>query len=101
MIGAELLAKTLPAIFEGKVVPQAQDESQATNCAKIKKENGQIDLLGNAKENYNKYRAYFGWPGIFFFKDSKRMKITKAKYENDTFIIERVIPEGKKETEYK
>jgi hypothetical protein len=58
------------------------------------------DLDSNAKANYNKYRAFYGWPGTYFFKNNKRIKITKAKYENDSFIIERVIPEGKKEISY-
>ena len=38
------------------------------------------------KELYNKYRAFAGWPGIYFFKNGKRIKITKAKYENDNLI---------------
>ena len=54
--------------------------------------------------NYNKYRAFTDWPGVYFFveKDNKkiRIKIKQARYENDSFIIERVIPEGKKEMSY-
>ena len=46
------------------------------------------------------YRAYYGWPRIYFMKDGKRHIVTSARYENSTFIIERVIPEGKKETNY-
>lgn len=100
-IGANLLIEKLPDIFENKITPIAQDESQVTYCTKIKKEDGLINPDGNSIENYNKYRAYQGWPGVYFFKDGKRIKITKAKYENDSFIIERVIPEGKKETTWK
>lgn len=100
-IGGELLSQILPDIKEKKIEGKIQNESDATFCKKIKKEDGEIDPNGNAKENWNKYRAYLGWPGVFFFKDGKRIKITKARYENDSFIIERVIPEGKKEIEYK
>lgn len=103
-IGGELLSTKLPGIFEGKIIPKAQDESGATFCNKLKKEDGLIDLSGNAKINYNKYRALVGWPGTYFFihKEGKdiRVKIKNARYENDSFIIERVIPEGKKETDY-
>ncbi len=100
-IGGELLCKTIPSIINKNINPKIQDESQATFCKKIKKEDGEINPNGNAKENWNKYRAYFGWPGVFFFKDDKRIKITKAKYENNSFIIERIIPEGKKEIDFK
>ncbi len=83
---------------------EIQDESQATYCGKIKKEDGEIDPNGDDRLNYNKYRAFYGWPGIFFFveKNGKRIrvKITQARFENNTFIIEKVIPEGKKETDY-
>src|SRR3989344_4795377 len=67
---------------------------------KIKKEDGLIDLEDNAVKNYNKFRAYAHWPRTFFFKDGKRIIITKAKLENDKFIIEKILPEGKKETKY-
>ncbi|MCE9517689.1 methionyl-tRNA formyltransferase [Candidatus Nomurabacteria bacterium] len=100
-IGAELLVSLLPKIQSKEITPSVQDESKATHCSKIKKEDGQIDPNGDAHINYNKYRAFEGWPGIYFFKDNKRIKITKARLENEKFIIERVVPEGKKETDYK
>ena len=63
-----------------------------------------IDIDGNPTENYNKYRAFMDWPGVYFFKETNdtktRIKIKKARYENDSFIIERVVPEGKKEMDY-
>jgi methionyl-tRNA formyltransferase len=103
-IGADLLLQLLPDIQAGIIEPQDQDETRATYCTKIKKEDGLIDLTGDAIHNYNKYRAYRGWPGVYFFVDrhgkNTRVKITKARYENDSFSIERVIPEGKKEIEY-
>ena len=71
---------------------------------KIKKEDGEIDLSENQMKIWNKYRAFYGWPGVFFFteKNSKRLriKITEATYENNSFIVKRVVPEGKKEISY-
>ena len=87
--------------IDGNIEFKTQDESQATFCKKIKKEDGEIDPeSNNATLNWNKYRAYFGWPGVFFFKNNKRIKIIEAIYENDSFVIKRVIPEGKKEISY-
>lgn len=102
--GAQLLSKVLPSIIKREIDPKPQDEPRATYCGKIKKEDGEIDIKGNAKENYNKYRAFSGWPGVYFFinKNGKqtRVKITEAKYKDNSFIIERVVLEGKKETDY-
>ncbi len=101
-IGAELLADTIPSWVYGNIVPTEQDHAEATRCKKINKEDGEIKLDDDAKLNYAKYRAYFIWPGIYFFDEhGKRVKITKARFEKGEFIIERIIPEGKKETDYK
>lgn len=100
--GGNLLCSILPKIEHIEKKPQ--DESQATYCKKINKEDGEINLESNSKENYNKYRAYYGWPGTFFYtqkRDKKlRVKIKEASYENDSFVIKRVTPEGKKEVTY-
>lgn len=103
-LGANLLIRELPNIMSGNINPKQQLEKDATFCTKIKKENGEIDISGDGWLNYNKYRAFYGWPGVYFFslKNGKkiRVKIMKAKYENNSFIIERVIPENKKEMSY-
>lgn len=99
-IGADLICKILPNIINKNIEGKIQNENDATFCKKIKKEHGEIDPNDNAKDNWNKYRAYFGWPGVFFFEDNKRIKITKAKYENGEFIIQRIIKEGGKEIDY-
>jgi len=98
-IGSNLLVKVLEENnFEGK----DQDESQMTHCGKIKKEDGIVNpTTDNPQELWNKYRAYFGWPGIYFMdSNGKRIKITKARFEEHKFIIERVIREGKPESTY-
>ena len=97
-IGGDLLVKTLQTPFATGV---KQDESQATYCKKIKKEDGLVDL-GAELPNvlYNKFRAYAFWPRIFFFKDNKRIIITDAELKDGKFIIKKVLPEGKKEIKY-
>ncbi|MCW9054647.1 MAG: methionyl-tRNA formyltransferase [Candidatus Pacebacteria bacterium] len=99
-LGAKLLIDTLPYFEAGNTTPTPQDDSAATYAPKIKKEEGEISLNAPAQENWNKYRAYKEWPGVFFFKDDKRVKVTDASLEGDTFTIKRVIPEGKKEMDY-
>ena len=113
-IGGELLVKTLntytPTLLplakgevpkaEGVFQLTPQDESQATYCKKIKKEDGLIDLNDNPIKNYNKFRAYATWPRTYFFLGEKRIIITDAKLENGIFKILKIIPEGGKETKY-
>ena len=108
-IGGELLVKILKTFslrpgsehspFAGG---EEQDETQATFCKKIKKEDGLIDLEAELPNVlYNKFRAYVAWPRTFFFKNGKRIIITKARLENNKFIIEKIIPENGKEMDYK
>lgn len=103
-MGGELLARTLPAFESGTATYTPQDHAKASRCRKIPKEARELDPSGDPQENWNKYRAYAEGPGTHFFieRDGRRIrvKIKKARFENGRFIIERVVPEGKKETDY-
>jgi methionyl-tRNA formyltransferase len=135
-IGGELLVKfletlsvlsdTSPSLRKrlggGKFIEQ--NETQATYCKKIKKEDGLVDLATEPpSELYNKFRAYAEWPRTYFFTKSldafvngpaerseknrgpeqkhqvQRIIITEAKLEDGKFVIKKIIPEGKKEIE--
>lgn len=98
MVGSELLLKTLPAYLNNEIIPIEQDETLATHCKKISKADSEIKLSDSDISKWQKYRAYFGWPGIFYFDEKgKRIKITEASFEEGKFIIKKIIPEGKKE----
>lgn len=99
-LGANLLIETLPKIFTNQVSFREQNESEATYCTKIKKEDGLIDLNDDSIKNYNKFKSYYAWPKTFFFINNKRVIIKDATLENGKFIIKKVIPEGKKEINY-
>lgn len=103
-IGAQLLVDILPEFEAGALTPVPQNHAEATKCGKIAKEDGLLDLAGDSRKNWNKYRAYAESPGTYFFveKNGKQMrvKIKTARFENGTFTPERIVPEGKKETLY-
>lgn len=103
--GGKLLAETLPQWIEGKITPQEQNHNEATFTKKITKEDGFIDLDAEPYQNLLKIRAYEGWPGTHFFtqKNGKqiRVKIIDAELKEGKLNITRVIPEGKKEMDYK
>lgn len=101
-IGGELLVNILNQANSGEgsafATAKEQDESKSSHCGKTKKEDGLIDPLSDDPEIiWRKYRAYQPWPGLYFMQNGKRVKITAARFENGKFIIERAIPEGKKE----
>ncbi len=103
-IGAQLLVATLPKIIRGEIFPREQDETLATHCGKIQKADAEIDIHGDQALAHRKYRAYKEWPRAFFFteKDSKplRVIITQAHFADEKFVIEKVLPEGKKEMSF-
>ncbi|MBP6860395.1 MAG: methionyl-tRNA formyltransferase [Candidatus Pacebacteria bacterium] len=103
-LGADTLIEALPAFVAGTALFTPQDETLATHCGKISKEARELDLSADAKENWNKYRAYAEGPGTHFFmeRDGKRIrvKIKKASLRNGQFVVERVVPEGKNEMDF-
>ena len=46
------------------IEPKKQNTSQVSHCKKISKEDGQV-YFDNAKDVYQKFKAYKYWPGIF------------------------------------
>jgi methionyl-tRNA formyltransferase len=98
--GARLFADILPGWVEGNIEAKPQDESQATFCTKIKKEDGLLDLNGDPKKNYLKFLAFQGWPSTYFFENDKRVIVTDAALEDNDFKIVKVKPEGKNEMPY-
>ncbi|MDQ1299740.1 MAG: Methionyl-tRNA formyltransferase [Patescibacteria group bacterium] len=103
-LGARLLVDMLPAFEAGTLTPIPQDHTKATVTKKIRKEQGELSLKGDASANWNKYRAYAESPGTYTFleKDGNRIrvKIRTATFEQGAFVPQLVVPEGKNETAY-
>jgi methionyl-tRNA formyltransferase len=103
-IGAELLVETLPSFIAGTSTFAPQDPSLVTKSGKIAKEDGELDLSGDARTNWNTYRAYAESPGTYFYMERNgkriRVKIKTAAFESGVFTPLRVVPEGKNETDY-
>lgn len=102
--GAQLLIETLPSFTAGAAVFTPQDDALASTCGKIAKEAGELTFPGAPEENWNKYRAYAESPGTYFYmmRDGKqfRVKVKSAQFKHGHFEPLRVVPEGKKETDY-
>lgn len=101
-MGADLLIQALQNIQEEEIKPKEQDHLKATYCRKIEKSDGFINLADDPYLNFRKFQAFHRWPRVYFLdKNGKRVIITKARFENNEFVIEKIIPEGKKEIDYK
>ncbi len=102
--GGKLLGEILNDYIEGKLELREQEHSGATFTKKITKDDGLIHLTDNAENNLKKIRAFEEWPTAYFFYDTKkgklRIKIKTAHIENGELILDRVIPEGKKEMDW-
>lgn len=103
-LGAELLVETLPSFEEGAASRTPQDHALASFSKKIRKDMGELDLNGDAIENWNRYRAYAESPGTYFFMEKEgkriRIKVRTAELVDGAFVPVRVVPEGKTETDF-
>jgi methionyl-tRNA formyltransferase len=103
--GVKLLIDNLDSWINKKIEAIEQDHNQATFTKKVEKNDGLLDLeFGKPYENYLKTKAYYPWPGTFFFvnKDDKKIRviIKESEYTDGKFSILKVLPEGKKEMSY-
>jgi methionyl-tRNA formyltransferase len=101
--GGKMISETIePWIKEG-IKTREQNHDEAGFTKKIEKQDGEINLDNDSYTNYLKFLAFKKWPRTFFFIQRKNKKIrvviTEAKY-GDGLVIEKVIPEGKKEMNY-
>jgi len=75
-MGARLLVESLPAIARGELVPVPQDDTRATYCPKIAREDGRVDWTRDAAELARKARAFTPWPGVFTVRAGARLKLS-------------------------
>lgn len=120
--GVNLIAENLEKYLKGEIIPIAQDDSQATFCYKITREDEKINWLEDALNIDRKIRALNPNPGTYTVLNNKIFKIIKGKFFNDTditidkkpgeifefnqtvavkcgkgfYLIEEIKPEGKK-----
>lgn len=79
---AEMILKLLADIESGNYTSSPQDESSATYCRLVEKNDGLIDWSESAVMIERKSRAYHPWPGIFTYWKGKLITITKCHVSN-------------------
>lgn len=104
ILGGQLLVKTIPAWMTGTITPKEQDHEKATYTKKMTKGSGQIYLDDDPVRMYRKIRAFDIWPRAYFTtvrnERETRVTVTEAHLADNKLVLDRVIPEGKKEMVY-
>jgi methionyl-tRNA formyltransferase len=72
-LGAALCVETIEAIAAGTARSTPQDESKATSCRLLSKEDGLLDFRLGAAELERAVRAYNPWPLAHAFWNGKRL----------------------------
>jgi methionyl-tRNA formyltransferase len=78
LVGAGLLGEVMVGWIRGELKPQPQDESQASYCQPITKDEGEIDWKLSAIDIWRRVRAFYPWPGCFTKWRGKTLKIIEA-----------------------
>jgi methionyl-tRNA formyltransferase len=80
-ISGPTLIQTLRELETWGITPLPQDDSLATYCKKIEKEDGLIDWKKSADEIYHMWQAYTPWPGIYTMYNDRRLLLEITNYE--------------------
>ena len=64
-VGARMLIDAIPQWVEGKIEATPQDDTKATYCKLIKKDNGRVNWSRPAQEIERMIRAYTPWPSAW------------------------------------
>jgi methionyl-tRNA formyltransferase len=93
-MGADLLVKTLEKL--AAIIPEKQDNAQASYAPLLKKEDGLIDWNWPAEKIHNRVRGLQPWPGAYSTFRGQRLYVWKARVEAGRLIPEEVQLEGRK-----
>ena len=97
-LGGGYFEKVLTQIENGTITETAQDESKATYCGMLNKEDGLINWENSAIDICAKVRAFYPWPGTFTQNNGNTLLIHAAKVlaENELTALSTEIIENEK-----
>lgn len=78
-LGSTAIIEALDALENGTAVFTKQDDSKATHCKMLDKEDGLLDFSDTALNIYNKMRGLNPWPSTFTYLNGSRLKVMKAE----------------------
>jgi methionyl-tRNA formyltransferase len=93
--GAKIIAQTVLNFINGKINPQEQDDSKATFCRQMTRENGKIEWSNSAQQIYNLYRGLTPWPGVWTTWEGKKLKLLEIAPSNEEIEQGKVLVKNK------
>ncbi len=79
VLGAKVLVKTVEQLENGTLVRAKQNDTEATKCRMIKKEDGRIDFTWPAQRVHDLVRGANPWPCAYGLLDCAPLKIWKTR----------------------
>ncbi len=77
------LENDLHNILKNKLALEEQNNDEASYCSKINKLSGKTDFAKESTEEiFQKFKAFIGWPGLYFEKNNMPIKIHGLKEYN-------------------
>lgn len=96
--GGSLLAEVISEIAGGTAFAVEQEHRLATLAPKLEKQEGLLDWGWTARETYDRFRAFYPWPGITFRTAAgELLKLTDMRpvdAEGTPSTVLRIAPEG-------
>ena len=92
--GADLLLKTLAEL--DTIVPEAQDDAQATLAPILKREDGHIDWKMPPGDILNRARGFQPWPGAYGFLRGQRFHMWRGAFADRELAPGELVDEGKR-----
>ena len=75
-IAGPLLNNALKKYIANEITPQIQDETEATFCKLLTRDDGRINFIEmTAEQIFNLYRGLTPWPGLWTIWNDKRLKL--------------------------
>jgi methionyl-tRNA formyltransferase len=78
-MGAPVMVETLAGLEAGTIVPEKQDDAQATLAPILTREDGRMDFGREAAEIYNRWRGFYPWPGAWTMLGGKKLTVHAMK----------------------
>jgi methionyl-tRNA formyltransferase len=77
-IGAAMLTEILAVLPAGNLIPEPQNEAEASFTREISREDGRIDWALPADKLWRQVRAYQPWPGAYTYWHGKQLKLLEV-----------------------
>jgi methionyl-tRNA formyltransferase len=92
--GADLLVRTLAEL--STIMPEAQNDAQATLAPILKREDGHIDWTAGPQEILNRARGFQPWPGAYGFLRGQRFHVWRGAIADRRLAPGALFAEGKR-----